>query len=81
MILTCYEVGSVPAELVLGPEVHVAEGHEGEDGGVVADADEADQPEARRKYEDVPDTNLERVTASKTVGSSRRHLDVAVLQR
>ena len=48
-VLTCDEVGSIPAELVLGPEVNVAEGDEGEDGGVVADADETDQPEACRK--------------------------------
>ena len=57
-VLTCDEVCVVAAELVLLLEVDLAEGDEGEDGDVVADADEADQPEGGRKHEDIAEVDL-----------------------
>ena len=56
--ITCDEVSVVTAQLVLLLKVDLAEGDEGEDGDVVADADEADQPEACRKHEDIAKVNL-----------------------
>ena len=43
--LTCNEVCIFAAQLVFLLEIDLAEGNEGENGNVVANADEADEPE------------------------------------
>ena len=57
--ITSDKVCIFAVEVVLLLEVDLAESDEGEDGDVVADADEGHEPEAGRKYQNVPKVNLE----------------------